>query len=85
MSYLPSVYETLEKMDTYTRRIITNWIGKNLVDCEDPRVRGKPLSKDRAGLWRYRIGDYRIIVEIKDNKLIILVIAIGHRREVYEK
>ena len=85
VDYLPSVYKTLEKMDKYTRRIITNWIEKNLVGCEDPRVYGKPLSADRAGQWRYRIGDYRIIVEIKDNKLIILVIAVGHRREVYKK
>lgn len=61
------------------------WIEKNLVGCPDPRVHGKPLSSNRAGEWRYRVGDYRIIADIKDQELIILVIAIGHRRDVYEK
>lgn len=85
VNYLPQVVKTLEKMDKYTKRIIVEWIEKNLVGCEDPRVHGKPLSSDRAGQWRYRIGDYRIIAKIEDEKLIVLVITIGHRREVYKK
>ena len=84
VEYLPSVFETLEKMDKFTRRIIVEWIEKNLVGCENPRVHGKALVADRKGEWRYRVGDYRIIAKIEDNKLIILVIAIGHRREIYE-
>ena len=83
VEYLPQVYKTLEKMDKYTQRIIIEWIEKNLVDCENPRIHGKPLAANRAGQWRYRIGDYRIIAKIEDNKLIILVIAIGHRRNIY--
>ncbi len=81
--YLPQVVKTLEKMDKYTKRIIVEWIEKNLVDCEDPRIHGKPLSANRAGQWRYRIGDYRVLAKIEDNELIILVIAIGHRKEIY--
>lgn len=81
--YLPSAFKTLEKLDKFTKRIIVEWIEKNLVNCEDPRVHGKPLSANRKRQWRYRVGDYRIIAEIKDNELIILVITIGHRREVY--
>lgn len=84
VEYLPQVYKTLEKMDRFTKRIIVDWIEKNLVDCENPRLYGKPLSANRAGQWRYRIGDYRVIAKIEDDKLIILVIAIGHRREVYK-
>ena len=84
VEYLPQVYKTLEKMDKFTKRIIIEWIEKNLVDCENPRVHGKPLSANRAGQWRYRIGDYRVIAKIEDDKLIILVIAIGHRREIYK-
>ena len=80
VEYLPQVFKTLEKMDKFTKRIIVEWIEKNLVDCENPRLFGKPLSANRAGQWRYRIGDYRIIAKIEDDKLIILVIAIGHRR-----
>ena len=85
VSYMPRVIKTLEKMDKFTRRIIIGWIDKNLVNCEDPRIHGKPLTANRVGQWRYRIGDYRIIAEIRDNELIILLIGIGHRREVYEK
>ena len=85
VSYMPRVVKELEKMDKFTRRIIIGWIDKNLVNCEDPRIHGKPLSANRVGQWRYRIGDYRIIAEIRDNELIILLIGIGHRREIYEK
>lgn len=84
VDYLPSVFKTLEKMDRFTKRIIVEWIEKNLVDCENPRVHGKPLSANRAGQWRYRIGDYRVIAKIEDDRLIILVIAIGHRKEIYK-
>ena len=84
VEYLPQVYKTLEKMDKFTKRIIVGWIEKNLVGTENPRLFGKPLSANRAGQWRYRIGDYRVIAKIEDDKLIILVIAIGHRREIYK-
>ena len=83
--YLPSVLKTFEKMDKFTKRIIYDWIDKNLEGCENPRIHGKPLVADRKGQWRYRVGDYRIIAKIEDDKLIILVIAIGHRRDIYEK
>lgn len=84
VEYLPQVVKTLEKMNKYTKKILVEWIEKNLVGCENPRVHGKPLSANRAGQWRYRVGDYRIIVKIEDDKLVILVIAIGHRKEVYD-
>ena len=84
VEYLPQVVKTLEKMNKYTKKILVEWIEKNLVGCENPRVHGKPLSANRAGQWRYRVGDYRIIVKIEDDKFVILVIAIGHRKEVYD-
>jgi mRNA interferase RelE/StbE len=83
VEYLPQVVKTLEKMDKYTKRIIIQWIEKHLVDCEDLMAHGKPLTANSGGQWRYRIGDYRVIVKIEDNRLVILVIAIGHRGEVY--
>ena len=82
--YLKSVQKTLEKMDKYTKRILFEWIDKNLEGCSDPRVHGKPLSANRACQWRYRVGDYRIIADIQDAKLVILVIAVGHRRDIYD-
>lgn len=84
VEYLKSVQKTLEKMDKYTKRILFEWIDKNLEGCSDPRAHGKPLSANRVGQWRYRVGDYRIIADIQDNKLVILVIAVGHRREIYK-
>ena len=84
VEYLKSVRKTLEKLDKYTRRILFEWIDKNLEGCSDPRIYGKPLSANRTGQWRYRVGDYRIIADIQDAKLVILVIAVGHRREIYD-
>ncbi len=72
------------KLDKYTQKIIRAWINKNLVDCTDPRQHGKGLTANRSGRWRYRIGDYRLICEIKENELIILALTVGHRRDVYE-
>lgn len=73
-----------KKLDRYTQRMIKAWIDKNLVDCSDPRQHGKGLTANRSGHWRYRIGDYRLICEIRDSELVILALTVGHRREVYE-
>lgn len=72
------------KLDKYTQKFVRSWINKNLADATDPRQHGKGLTANRAGQWRYRIGDYRLICQIDDGKLIILAISIGHRRKVYE-
>lgn len=71
------------KLDRYTQKIIRAWMNKNLVACENPRQHGKGLTANRSGQWRYRIGSYRLIATIDDNKLIILALSVGHRREVY--
>ena len=72
------------KLDKYTQKIIRGWIDKNLVSTTDPYIHGKDLTSNRSGQWRYRIGNYRLICEIDDNRLIILALSIGHSREVYE-
>ena len=74
-----------KKLDKYTQRMIKAWIDKNLVDCEDPRRHGKGLTANRSGQWRYRIGDYRLICQIEDDRLVVLALNIGHRREVYDQ
>ncbi len=73
-----------KKLDRYTMLMIKAWIEKNLVNCADPRAHGKALTANRRGQWRYRIGDYRLICEIQDDRLVILALTIGHRKEVYE-
>ena len=72
------------KLDKYTQKILRAWIDKNLVDCENPRQHGKGLTANLSGQWRYRIGDYRLICQIDDGKLIILALTVGHRRDIYK-
>ena len=72
-----------KKLDRYTQRMIKSWIDKNLTETENPRQHGKGLTTTRSGQLRYRIGDYRLICQINDNKLVILALSVGHRREVY--
>lgn len=55
----------------------------DLLNIDNPRSSGKALQGDLKGLWRYRVGDYRLITQIHDNELVILVIEIGHRKDVY--
>lgn len=74
----------LKKLDKYTAKLILAWIRKNLENCIDPRRHGKGLTADRSGQWRYRIGDYRLIAEIQDDRVIILILSIGHRKNVYD-
>lgn len=71
-------------MDKYTQKLIYAWIDKNLQGCENPRLHGKGLTANKVGQWRYRIGDYRLIAEIEDKEITILIVNIGHRREIYD-
>ena len=73
-----------KKLDRYTQKMVKAWIEKNLIHCENPRVHGKGLTANRSGQWRYRIGDYRMICMIEDDKLIILALTIGHRSSIYQ-
>lgn len=77
--------KTIKKLDKYTAKMILSWLRKNLEGCEDTRSHGKGLTANRSGQWRYRIGDYRLIADIQDDKVLILVLEIGHRRDIYER
>ena len=72
----------LKKLDKHISALIIGWIDKNLEGTNNPRQHGKALVANRNGQWRYRIGDYRAICEIQDNKITILVLEIGHRRSI---
>lgn len=74
----------LRKLDKQTQTLILRYLHERIEGKSDPRRFGKALRYEKAGLWRYRVADYRIICEIRDDELIVLVIAVGHRREVYE-
>ena len=84
VEYTELALKDLKKLDKYTRKLILTLIEKNLVNFNDRRMHGKGLVSNRSGQWRYRIGDYRIIADIQDNKLLILIIGAGHRRNIYD-
>lgn len=74
----------LKKLDRHTAMLITGWVRKNLEGCSDPRQHGKGLTANRSGQWRYRVGDYRLIAKIEDEKITILILTLGHRKDIYE-
>ena len=75
----------LRKLDRPIQKRILDWLHDRIDNCKNPRHFGEPLKGDLAGLWRYRIGAYRVLCEIQDENIIVLVLAIGHRREVYKQ
>ena len=83
VEYSKTAMNTIKKMDSSTSNLIRTWIEKNLMNTENPRIKGKVLTGDLKGLWRYRVGDYRILAEIQDTKIVILILDIGHRSKIY--
>lgn len=73
----------IRKLNKSISGLILRWVHKNLDGCTDPHRHGKALTANRAGQWRYRVGDYRLIAEIHDEEIIILILSVGHRKEVY--
>ena len=63
-----------KKLDRSIQIIIAKWIKKHLENCDDPRASGKALSANLKGYWRYRIGDYRLLVEIREKELVIMML-----------
>lgn len=75
----------LKKLDITQQRILVNWISRNLENTNNPRVSGEPLKGNFKGYWRYRLGSYRIIADIGENAIQILIIEIGQRKDIYKK
>jgi len=74
----------LRKIGAEPRRLILRYLRKRIATAQDPRRFGRPLTADLKGLWRYRVGDYRIVAAIEDERFIVLIVSVGHRREIYE-
>lgn len=74
----------LRKLGKQPQRDIVAYLDERIAGDGDPRRFGKGLKADLAGLWRYRVRDYRILCQIKDGELLVLVVAVGHRKDVYE-
>jgi mRNA interferase RelE/StbE len=74
----------LQKLDRQAQEAIVAYLEERIATNEDPRRFGKPLRAQIAGLWRYRVSDYRILCQIKDDVLLVLVVSVGHRTYVYD-
>lgn len=74
----------LRKLDRPAQQLILTYLRERIATHEDPRRFGKALSHELAGLWRYRIQNYRLICNIEDQNLIVLVLRVGHRKDVYQ-
>lgn len=74
----------LKKMDKAVSALIFAWLKKNIDGAADQRAFGKALTGDKKDMWRYRIGDYRVLANIEDENLTIIAIEIGHRRDIYK-
>ena len=74
----------LRKLDSKSQQSILRSLRECIACAEDPKRIGKPLRMNLAGLWRYRVGDYRLVFRFEERILVVLVLQVGHRREVYE-
>ena len=83
VKYTPQAIKDLKKIDKSIAALIICWIEKNLIDCQNPYLHGKGLKANHLGEWCYRIGNYRILAEIDEETITILVLSVGHRGKVY--
>lgn len=84
VEYTRTAVKQLKKMDKKIAALILSFIEAKLVGCDNPRLHGKALQGNLNDKWRYRVGDYRILAKIEDEKVIIVIVEVGHRREIYE-
>lgn len=85
LKYSDKARKQLRKLDATQRAIILSWMDKNIDGCDDPRTQGKGLVDNHAGEWRYRVGDFRILCDIQDDRLVVLAFKIAHRSKVYKR
>ncbi|MGJ8634637.1 MAG: type II toxin-antitoxin system RelE family toxin [Luteolibacter sp.] len=73
-----------KKLGQSDQERLLRYLKERVIASGNPQAFGKPLRQELAGLWRYRIGDFRMICQIQDEKLVILVVRVGHRRDIYD-
>ncbi len=73
----------ITKLDQQAQKSILRFLRERLAAADNPRQWGRALQGEKRGLWRYRVGDYRLICDIQDHKITILVLELGHRKDVY--
>lgn len=83
ISFTKNALKQLKKLDKPTARLIVGFLEEKIAGTSDARKYGHALIGDQKGRWRYRIGDYRVLWELRDKELLVVVITLGHRREIY--
>ena len=73
----------IKKLDPPAQQSVVRYLRERLQSTDNPRQWGKPLHGDKRGLWRYRVGDYRLICDIQDEKITVLVLEAARRKDVY--
>ena len=82
IEYTETARKQLKKLDKAMQKRILDYMDEVAL-LENPRSKGKALVENMRGLWRYRVGNYRVICEIQDSRIIISVLKIGHRKNIY--
>ncbi|BDD42286.1 type II toxin-antitoxin system RelE family toxin [Streptococcus ruminantium] len=83
VEYSKKAQKQIRKLDKSIQRLLFAWVDKYLDGTDTPRTNGKGLTGNHANEWRYRIGDYRLICEIQEDKMVILALEFGHRKDIY--
>ncbi|MDR0899489.1 MAG: type II toxin-antitoxin system RelE/ParE family toxin [Lactobacillaceae bacterium] len=83
ISFTKQALKQLKKLDKFTQSTIIQWLEKNIQGTDNPRHTGKGLTANHSGEWRYRVGDYRILVNILEQEVVVEVFEVGHRRDIY--
>lgn len=83
LEFSSQAVKQLRKLDKHQAALLTRWLYQTIDGVDNPRKFGKALTGNKSGQWRYRIGNYRVIVEIEDDRMVVTAIQIGHRKNIY--
>ena len=85
IKYIDAAQRNLDRLDRQAAKRIIDYMDTRIAMADDPRDYGVALTGNLSGLWRYRVGDYRVICKIHDDTICVLVLDVGHRRDVYRR
>lgn len=84
IEYMDGARRQLHKLNPQTARQILDYMDHRVAPLADPRLLGKALTGNLKGLWRYRVGDFRILCSVEDKRITVVVVEVGHRRDIYD-